>query len=194
MKLHHPHRHRPIPQAPSEKPEMVDVIDRNITAMVEMRREEEQLKNPQDRAADILTAFSGNMIFVYVHVIWFALWIVANLGLLPIKPFDPFPFGLLTLFVSLEPIFLSTFVLISQNRAGEVADKRADLDLQINLLAEHKVTHLIRMVAVIADRLGVDTTTIPELGQLEGDVGPKQLLDDLKWHADSDKKNNTKKK
>jgi len=194
MKLHHPHRHRPIPQAPSEKPEMVDVIDRNITAMVEMRREEEQLKNPQDRAADILTAFSGNMIFVYLHVIWFAFWIVANLGLLPIKPFDPFPFGLLTLIVSLEAIFLSTFVLISQNRAGEVADKRADLDLQINLLAEHKVTHLIRMMAVIADRLGVDTSTIPELGQLEGDVGPKQLLDDLKWHADSDKKNNTKKK
>jgi len=194
MKLHHPHRHRPIPQAPSEKPEMVDVIDRNITAMVELRREEEQGKNTQDRAADILTAFSGNMIFVYVHVIWFALWIVANLGLLPIKPFDPFPFGLLTLIVSLEAIFLSTFVLISQNRAGEVADKRADLDLQINLLAEHKVTHLIRMVAVIADRLGVDTTTIPELGQLEGDVGPKQLLDDLKWHADSDKKNTTKKK
>src|SRR5262244_1129529 len=167
MRLHHPHRHRPIPPAPPEKPEMLGVIDRNIITMVELRRDEEQRKSSQDRAADILTAFSGNMIFVYLHVLWFTFWIVANLGWLPIKPFDPFPFGLLTLIVSLEAIFLSTFVLISQNRAGEVADKRADLDLQIDLLAEHKITHLVTLVAVIADRLGVDTRTIPELPQLE---------------------------
>jgi uncharacterized membrane protein len=194
MRLHHPHRHRPIPQVPAEKPEMLEVIDRNITTMVELRHDEEHRKSVQDRAADILTAFSGNMIFVYLHVVWFTFWIVANLGLLPIKPFDPFPFGLLTLVVSLEAIFLSTFVLISQNRAGEVADKRADLDLQIDLLAEHKVTHLIRVVAAIADHLGVDTSIVPELGQLESDVAPKQVLDEIQYRADSDNKNKIKKK
>jgi uncharacterized membrane protein len=172
---------------------MLDVIDRNITTMVELRREEQHTKTLQDKAADVLTAFSGNMIFVYLHVIWFSFWIVANLGWLPIKPFDPFPFGLLTLVVSLEAIFLSTFVLISQNRAGEVADKRADLDLQIDLLSEHKITHLIGIVAVIAEHLGIDTSSIPELSHLVSDVAPKQVLDEIRYRADSDKHNSNKK-
>jgi len=172
---------------------MLTVIDRNITTMVELRRQEQQNKTIQDKAADILTAFSGNMVFVYLHVVWFAFWIVANLGWLPIKPFDPFPFGLLTLVVSLEAIFLSTFVLISQNRAGEVADKRADLDLQIDLLAEHKITHLVGIVALIADHLGIDTSTIPELGLLVSDVAPKQVLDEIQYRADLDKAKGPKK-
>ena len=193
MSLLHPHRHRPVPQPLPEKPEMLTVIDRNITTMVELRRQEQQNKTIQDKAADILTAFSGNMVFVYLHVVWFAFWIVANLGWLPIKPFDPFPFGLLTLVVSLEAIFLSTFVLISQNRAGEVADKRADLDLQIDLLAEHKITHLVGIVALIADHLGIDTSTIPELGLLVSDVAPKQVLDEIQYRADLDKAKGPKK-
>jgi uncharacterized membrane protein len=183
-----PDSHRRIAKDLQDKPEMLGVIDRNITTMVELRREEQRSKSGQDKAADLLTAFSGNMVFVYLHVIWFAFWIAANLGWLPIKPFDPFPFGLLTLIVSLEAIFLSTFVLISQNRAGEVADKRADLDLQIDLLAEHKITHLISIVAGIADHLGMDTSAIPELDQLESDVAPKQVLDEIQSRAASDKK------
>jgi uncharacterized membrane protein len=194
MTILHPHRHRDIPEAPPERPEMLQVIDRNITTMVELRREEQRSKTVQDKAADVLTAFSGNMIFVYLHVVWFSFWIVANLGWLPIKPFDPFPFGLLTLIVSLEAIFLSTFVLISQNRAGEVADKRADLDLQIDLLSEHKITHLIGIVAMIADHLGIDMNRVPELGQLRSDVAPKQVLDEIRYRVDSDKKNHDKKK
>jgi uncharacterized membrane protein len=181
MKLLHPHpyRHRPIAEVPKDKPEMLGLIGRNITTMVEVRREEEQKKTIQDKAADGLTAFSGSMIFVYIHLLWFGLWIIINLGWSGIKPFDPFPFGLLTLIVSLEAIFLSTFVLISQNRAGEVADKRADLDLQIDLLAEHKVTHLITIVAAVADRLGIDTGKMPELAELESDVAPKEVLDQI---------------
>jgi len=179
MTLVHPHRHRPVEEAPQDKPEMLGVIDRNIITMVDLRREEEQNKSTQDRAADALTLFSGSMIFVYIHMMWFGLWIIINLGWTSIKPFDPFPFGLLTLIVSLEAIFLSTFVLISQNRAGEVADKRADLDLQIDLLAEHKITHLVTIVATIADHLGIETGKIPELALLESDVAPKQVLDEI---------------
>src|SRR5215470_5537678 len=109
MKVFHPHRHHPFPEAPREQPEMLGVIERNIMTMVDLRREEEKDKSVQDKAADGLTAFSGSMIFVYLHIIWFGMWIAINLGWLPLKPFDPFPFGLLTLVVSLEAIFLSTF-------------------------------------------------------------------------------------
>ena|SRR5580704_14399141 len=188
MDILHPHRHRSIVEVPQDRPEMLGIIERNIITMVDLRREEERRKSVQDKAADALTAFSGSMIFVYLHVIWFAVWVAINVGWLPIKPFDPFPFGLLTLVVSLEAIFLSTFVLISQNRSGEVADKRADLDLQIDLLAEHKITHLIAIVAAIADRVGVDTASIAELSQLERDVAPKQLLDEIQSRAEQRKK------
>src|SRR5499427_6135855 len=186
MKVFHPYRHHPVAEAANDRPEMLGVIERNIMTMVDMRREAERNKSTQDKAADSLTAFSGSMIFVYLHILWFGMWIVVNLGLLPIKPFDPFPFGLLTLVVSLEAIFLSTFVLLSQNRAGEVADKRADLDLRIDLLAEHKITHLVGIVALIADHLGIDTSTIPELDLLVSDVAPKQVLDDIQYRGESD--------
>jgi uncharacterized membrane protein len=184
MKLFHPHRSRPVEQAYSDSPELAGVIERNILTMVELRRDQEQNRGAQDKAADALTWFSGSMIFVYIHLVWFGVWIAVNLGWTPVKPFDPFPFGLLTLVVSLEAIFLSTFVLISQNRAGEVADRRADLDLQIDLLAEHKITHLITLVAAIADRLGVEAARDAEIAQLEKDVAPKQVLDEIKARAD----------
>lgn len=80
-------------------------------------------------------------------------------------------------------------MLISQNRAGEVADKRADLDLQIDLLAEHKITHLITIVAAIADHLGVESGKISELAQLESDVGPRQVLDEIRARERLEKRN-----
>jgi uncharacterized membrane protein len=179
MKLFHLQRDNPLLHNFRNKPDLADVIERNISAMAEFRRTEEAGKSVQDRVSDALTSFSGSMLFVYMHVAWFGIWIIINMGWLSIKPFDPFPFGLLTLIVSLEAIFLSTFVLISQNRAGEAADKRAALDLQINLLSEHEVTRLITMVAAIADHLGIDTANRHELSQLEKDVAPEQLLDEI---------------
>src|SRR5436190_9478506 len=136
-------------------PNLADVVERNIASIVEMRRQFEQSKTPQDRAADALTAFSGSLTFVYLHAAWFGLWVVLNLGWLGIKPFDPYPFGLLTMVVSLEAIFLSTFVLVSQNRMTLVADQRADLDLQINLLAEHEITRILTLVDAMAERMGI---------------------------------------
>ena len=88
---------------------------------------------------------------VYLHAVWFIVWITINLRWIPgVKPFDPFPFGLLTMIVSLEAIFLSTFVLVSQNRMTVLADKRADLDLQINLLSEYEVTRILTLVDATA--------------------------------------------
>jgi uncharacterized membrane protein len=97
----------------------------------------------QDRAADAMTAFSGSMIFVYVHVVWFGAWLLCNEGVFGKSlVFDPFPFGLLTLIVSLEAIFLSTFVLISQNRQQARADRRSQSDYENDIRAETWSIHL----------------------------------------------------
>ncbi len=123
--------------------------------------------------------FSGRMVFVYFHVAWFGIWILANLGFFGIKPFDPFPFGLLTMIVSLEAIFLSTFVLISQNRSAAEADRRADLDLQMDLLTEHELTRVIKMLDEIQDKLGIENASDMELPDLEKDVHPEDVLAEI---------------
>jgi uncharacterized membrane protein len=160
-------------------PNLADVVERNICTLIDMREEFERSKSLQDRAADALTALSGSMLFVYFHALWFAVWIGVNLGWLGIKRFDPFPFGLLTMIVSLEAIFLSTFVLVSQNRMSVVADKRADLDLQINLLSEHEITRILTLVDAMAHRMGITAGQDAELKELEKDVAPKVVLDQI---------------
>ena len=171
----------------TQNSELSRVVGDNIGEIVRMRVEHERRKGVEERIADALTLFSGSMVFVYVHAIWFGFWILFNIGWLGGAPFDPFPFSLLTLIVSLEAIFLSTFVLISQNHAGAIADKRADLDLQINLLAEHEVTHLLTLVDAIANHLGIDTDK--ELEELKKNVGAKQLADELEAREKVEKKN-----
>ncbi|MFN8555924.1 MAG: DUF1003 domain-containing protein [Dehalococcoidia bacterium] len=113
--------------------------------------------------ADLITVFSGSMLFVWLHVLWFGGWILVNIGVLPVRPFDPFPFGLLTMIVSLEAIFLSTFVLISQNRQALQADRRQKITMQVDILAEQEVTKLLRMVREIHDHLGIPGAVDPEV-------------------------------
>lgn len=159
--------------------ELAAVVQNNIESLVQMGREAEQKKGLQEKIADALTRFSGSMAFVYLHAIWFGIWILLNIGWMGSKPFDPFPFSLLTLIVSLEAIFLSTFVLISQNQAGELADKRADLDLQINLLSEHEVTRLLTLMDAVADHLGINTCKKPEVEELKKDVAAEEVLNEI---------------
>jgi uncharacterized membrane protein len=164
-------------------PALADVIERNICTLLEIRQEFEASKGRQDRIADAITRFSGSMLFAYLHVVWFGLWIVINLGWLGLKPFDPFPFGLLTMVVSLEAIFLSTFVLISQNRMGVVADKRADLDVQIDLLAEHEITRILSLVDAMAKRMGIEDGQDAEIKDLERDVKPEEVIREMEERA-----------
>ena len=164
---------------------LADVIERNITTMAEVRAAEQARATIQDRLADILTRFSGNMWFVYVHVAWFGWWIAQNMGWIGHHRFDPFPFGLLTLIVSLEAIFLATFVLISQNRAAVVADMRADLDLQIDLLAEYEVTQLLQLVRKVAEKLEVEECSTPELQELSRPVVLREIIDELRARKES---------
>ena len=155
------------------------VVEKNIAHIAESRRQFEEAKSTQDRTADRITWFSGSMLFVYLHVAWFAVWILVNLGWLGVTPFDEFPFGLLTMVVSLEAIFLSTFVLISQNRSSALADKRADLDLQINLLSEREATKLLTLLEAVAKHVGVTMDDDPDLEELKHEVNPTEVLDEL---------------
>ena len=107
------------------------------------------------------------MAFVWVHVLWFSVWIIANTAVIPIKPIDPYPFSFLTLVVSLEAIFLSTFILISENRQARIDERRNHLDLQINLLAEQEYTKTLQLLEQIANKLGVDANTDPDVEVLE---------------------------
>ncbi len=162
-------------------PHLSEVVKRNIRTLLEVRHQIESSRSLQDKFADLITGFSGSMTFVFLHMLWFVVWLVWNLGGLQsygLLPFDPYPFGLLTMIVSLEAIFLSTFVLVSQNRMGAIADQRADLDLHVNLLAEYEVTKLLRIVDEIARHQKVAIRD-PELKDLETEVRPEMLLQEL---------------
>ena len=155
------------------------MLERNIRALQRRRRREEAEARFEQRLADAITRFTGSMPFVYLHLVLFGLWIAVNLGAIPAIPaFDP-SFVILAMAASVEAIFLSTFVLISQNRMAAEAEKRAELDLQISLLAEHEVTKLITLTSAIAGRMGIETEKDPELPELAQNVAPEIVLDEI---------------
>ena len=169
--------------APSTKSGLAAVVERNIRALLARRQEENRRRRLQDRIADRVTKFTGSMTFVCLHVALFGLWIVVNLGWIPgVRPFDR-TFVVLAMFASVEAIFLLTFVLITQNRMAELADKRADLDLQVSLLAEHEVTRLIKLVSEMAAKMGIEKLDDPELAELKRDVAPETVLDQMEHNA-----------
>jgi uncharacterized membrane protein len=125
----------------------------------------------QDRAADEITAFAGSLRFVYIHAVWFGLWIAVNVGLLgAAAKFDKFPFGLLTMIVSLEAIFLATFVMVSQNRQAERADIRSEIDFETNLRSEIWSVH-------IGQALGIDVDHVEDVVH-RAIEGARQQLND----------------
>lgn len=160
-------------------PRLNSIVERNIQKLQELREEIERDRTTKDRVADWITRWSGSMSFVMMHAVWFGVWVAVNLGWTPFRHFDPFPFSLLTMLVSLEAIFLSTFVLMSQNREAEVASQRTDLDLQIDLLAEYELTRVLALVDAIADHLGLRVGDDPELDELKRDVAPEAVVKEL---------------
>ena len=114
----------------------------------------ESLRRTQDRVADVVTSFAGSLQFVYLHSIWFGIWILVNIGLIGAAlEFDRFPFGLLTMIVSLEAIFLSTFVMVSQNRQAMRTEVRNQLDFEANLRSEVWATHIGQKLGIDADHV-----------------------------------------
>lgn len=164
---------------PTQPPGFTSVLERNINALRRKRQEEERRAGLQERIAEVITRFTGSMAFVYVHLVLVGGWVAANLGIIPGVPaFDP-TFVILATFASVEAIFLSTFVLISQNRAAEEADRRSELDLQTNLLSEHEITRLLTLTRAIAQHLGIKEAQDPTLHELERHVAPEKVLDRL---------------
>jgi uncharacterized membrane protein len=160
-------------------PTVNKAIERYIRTIVHMRLKAASQRTPEQRLADAITSFSGRMVFVYVHIVWFSIWILLNSGLFNMQPFDPFPYGLLTMVVSLEAIFLATFVLISQNRLGEQSEERADLDLHIDLLTEYELTRVLQMLDAIQDKLGIPNQEDSELADLEMETKPEEVLAEI---------------
>jgi uncharacterized membrane protein len=135
--------------------------DENLRAVARLEERARAQRSAIACVSDLITSCAGNEWSVAAHAVWFGAWILFNSGVLPLpwEPFDPFPFSLLTSIVSLEAIFLTLFVLASQNRLTEEADKRAHLDLQVDLLAEQEMTVVLRMLRELCDHFALEHTT-----------------------------------
>src|SRR4051812_19142283 len=152
----------------------------NIQAIIDVEEQQERGRSFSDRLADAIATFAGTVIFVLVHLAWFALWAVINLGVVKLAPaFDPYPFQLLCMLVSLEGVLLSTFVLIKQNRMSNRADRRAHLDLQVNLLTEKEVTKVIQMLERISSHLGLTDHGDAETRELGQETAVDELAREL---------------
>lgn len=166
-------------QAKVKPPGVSNYIERNIRTILRLRKKADEERGFDERLADSITSLSGRMIFVYVHVFWFTTWILLNNGLFGIEPFDPFPYGFLTMIVSLEAIFLSTFVLISQNRSNVEAERRAELSMHIGLLTERELTRALQMIDAIQTKLGIENNYDSELADLERDTRAEDVLAEI---------------
>jgi uncharacterized membrane protein len=158
-------------------------LRRNIDALRRRREQEEAHASAEERLAGAITRFSGSMRFVYVHVALYGFWIVANLGWIPaLGAWDP-TFVVLAMIASVEAIFLSTFILITQNHMAAAADRRAELDVQISLLAEAEITKLVELVSEIAARMDVPAAEHDEIEEMKRQVAPEAVLDAIEESA-----------
>jgi uncharacterized membrane protein len=156
----------------------------NIQAIVSLERETRSNRSVMERVTDRITALAGSPAFIVGHALWFAVWI--GLNSLGRRRFDAYPFSLLTLVVSLEAIVLTGFVLMAQNRMTQQADKRAHLDLQVNLLAEEELTAILRAVSLLAEQAGIDlTATDPRVAQLRARTDVRSLAKALNTELDA---------
>ena len=140
--------------APRQVP---NTVQTNIRSVAEMEIALDKSRTVSDRLADLIGGFSGSMAFVALHVFWFSAWFLINTGLIPgIPHFDPYPFILLAMVVSVEGVLLSTFVLMKQNRMQKRIDLRDQLNLQIDLLAEKEVTKSLQLLHAICKHLNIE--------------------------------------
>lgn len=153
---------------------------RNVEMITKLEEQAIHNRTPIEHAADVITKFAGSTPFIVFHIFWFGMWILVNVGLIPsVAPFDPFPFSFLTLVVSLEAIFLSLLVLKAQNRMTKEADKRAHLDLQINLLAEQEGTVVLKLLKRISEHLGVEAESDEAVQEMAEETDVHRLAEEL---------------
>jgi uncharacterized membrane protein len=169
---------------------MMDTVEeltrRNVERIQALEREEHGKATTVDRVADAIANFVGSITFVWVTVLLIGGWVAGNLLVSPDDRIDSFPFPLLTLVLSIEAIFLSIFILMSQNRAARVSEKRSHLDLQLNLLSEQENTKMLLMLEDIAKAVGPRTPTDPEVQVLEQATEPETLSRQIDQATDED--------
>ena len=145
-------------------PSSPHAVDENINTIRVWERAALHHRTPAERASDSITRAAGSGRMLVLHIVWFAAWLLINTGTIQVIPiFDRFPFPLLTMLVSLEAIFLSLFVLASENRLTKQSEKRAHLDLQVNLLAEREMTAVLILLRDVARHLDIKTSLPPEM-------------------------------
>ena len=164
---------------------LVDQLtQQNVETILEIEKAAKEERTSSDRVAEVIANFCGSMVFVWVHVVWFGGWIAINL--IPGFPhIDPFPFTFLTLVVSLEAIFLSTFILISQNHDTKISDRRNHLDLQLSLLSEQENTQMIAMLRAIAEKVGAEVSQDLHLEALSEPTQPERLVQQIQAHEEN---------
>lgn len=144
-----------------------EIVDKRRKAIKSFKAKADAKRSSAERFADWLTSKLGSVTFLAINATWFTSWILINTGKIPaIEPFDPYPFGFLTMIVSLEAIFLAIIVLISQNREAKVAELREEIELQINTVAESELTKLIKLTVVLLEKQGITVDEDPELKKM----------------------------
>jgi uncharacterized membrane protein len=164
---------------PSQPHSAAELMRRNVERVMALESAEHEKATTADRIADAITAFSGSIRFVWITVLTVGGWIAANLLLPRRDQLDPFPFPLLTLVLSVEAIFLAIFILMSQNRAAKVSDKRSHLDLQLNLLAEQENTKMLLMLEQIGRAVGAEVDAGADVQALAEATEPEALSDQI---------------
>jgi len=155
------------------------LTERNVEAIRQLEKAAKDERTRTDRFAEAIANFCGSMTFVWVHVVWFGFWIGGN-SVPGVHHIDPFPFTFLTLVVSLEAIFLSTFILISQNHDAKISERRNHLDLQINLLSEQENTQMLMMLRAIAEKVGANPGREDKVQALSEETKPQRLVKQIK--------------
>jgi uncharacterized membrane protein len=173
--------HKEIAEHKDDNPALSNVIQRNIRKIINVRQKSVRNQSFQDRLANAMTAYSGSMLFFYVHIVWFSVWFLLNTGHLGIQPFDPYPYGFLTMVVSLEAIFLATFVLISQNLLAKETARITDLSLHTGLLTEHELTRVLQMLRAIQHKIGISNDEDSNIADadLEMETRPEDVLAEI---------------
>ncbi len=158
-------------------------VRQNIQTIARLESEQLNQRSTVERIGDVVGAFAGSMLFVVLHVIWFATWFTVNTNRIPgVRAFDPYPFIFLSMAVSVEAVLLSTFVLMKQNSMSRRSDRRSELNLQIDLLSEKEITKALQLLIRLSEHVGLERIGEhdEEARQLSEETAVEGLAEELK--------------
>ncbi|HOE34140.1 MAG TPA: DUF1003 domain-containing protein [Anaerolineaceae bacterium] len=172
-------------------PDLVHVLEENIRTSVELQKKARQRRSFEQRLSDRVASIASHISFLYIHLVIIIVHILINSGWFGNKPYDPYPFSLLIGIITVEVLFLSTLILISQNRDEAEADRRAELDLQMSMLNQYEITRILKMLEEMEAKVGITHENDPELQKLKEQISPKDVLREIEMvqqQIDEDKK------